>query len=326
MKVNRNIILLLIVLFSALLLPFAKVPLFWLSILIVLFSNILLSAGFNLFSGYSGYFNFGFIIFWGLGAYASAILQQNNVPTLIAAPLAALAVLGIALFIGYGSLRIKGVFFAIFMFILIYVCQLIMLVLPFTGGPYGLMLPVHLLDPWLRETIFYEANLILVVAIILATKVLSTSKLGIGLACIRLDEVKAETLGIATPRYKTIAFAISALFLGIGGALYAQYTSYIDPYSMFNLVICFQAIAATLIGGKGTIAGPVIGAVILTSMLQGFRYVMGTSFQSLPMIIYSLILVIIILVSPGGIITKIKKFIFPKKNSDSVSETKPEED
>jgi branched-chain amino acid transport system permease protein len=221
----------------------------------------ILAYSWNLIGGYAGYSHFGQVCFFGLGGYVGALLvQKAGLPWYYAAPLAALAGIALAVPLGAAMLRLKGPYFAIGMFGLARVME--SLVLGFdsvTQGGTGLYLkPLESLRP------VYYTLVAIALAMIAATWRLDNSRLGLKLLAIREDEAAAEAMGVRTTRLKIGTFVCSAIAPAAVGALYAVYLGFIDPPTAFSPATELTTIAIVLLGGMGTVLGPLLGAVVLS--------------------------------------------------------------
>jgi len=224
------------------------------------FMWIALAGSWNIISGLTGYVSFGHVAFFGAGAYTAGILIASVGWSWPAAALAgggAAALL--ALGIGGPCLRLKGPYFAIAMLGLNEVLRaLVSYFERLTGGGNGLSLPT--LDA--TVPVYYAMGLT-AAAVTLGARLIIGSRFGLRLMTIREDEVAAEAMGIPTFRHKLVAFLLSAIGPGIAGALTARDQGYIEPLSVFPLATTITMIVMTLFGGKGTVWGPVLGAVVL---------------------------------------------------------------
>ena len=232
-----------------------------LSFTIQLLVFAILAYSWNLIGGYAGYTHFGQICFFGLGGYVGALLiQKAGMPWYFAVPVAALAGIALALPLGTAMLRLKGPYFAIGMFGLARVLE--SLVLGFdsiTQGGTGLYLvPLNNLRP------VYYTLVGLALVMIFATWRLDNSRLGLKLLAIREDEQAADALGVRTTRLKIGTFVVSAIAPAAVGALNAVYLGFIDPPTAFSPVMELTTIAIVLLGGMGTVLGPLVGAVVLS--------------------------------------------------------------
>jgi len=260
-----------------------------------LFMWVALAQSWNLISGLTGYVSFGHVAFFGTGAYAGAILVATHGwhwgPASIAAGGAAVI---LALIIGYPCLRLKGPYFAIAMLGLNEVMRVLVSYFEgLTGGGSGLSLPaLHA-----SVQIYYGMGLA-AVAVTAGAYLIITSRFGLRLMTIREDEIAAEVMGINTARYKLYAFLLSAFIPGVVGGLYARDQGYIEPISVFPLLTTVTMIVMALFGGKGTIWGPVLGAVTLFV----FQELVWARFLYLHQILFGAIIVFVVLLMPNGIL------------------------
>jgi len=260
-----------------------------------LFMWIALAQSWNLISGLTGYVSFGHVAFFGMGAYSAGILIGKLG---WAWPVACLAggvmAMVLALVIGWPCLRLKGPYFAIAMLGLNEVLRVIVSYYEgLTGGGNGLSLPtLHASVP-----IYYAMGLV-AIAVTGLTYLIITSRFGLRLMTIREDEVAAEAMGIDTFRHKLYAFLLSAVGPGIVGGLAARDQGYIEPLSVFPLITTITMIVMALFGGKGTIWGPVLGAVVLFT----FQELVWARFIYLHQLLFGAIIVAVVLMMPRGIL------------------------
>jgi len=260
-----------------------------------LFMWIALAGSWNIISGLTGYVSFGHVAFFGAGAYATAILVTRAAwawPVAALAGGAAAALL--ALVIGWPCLRLKGPYFAIAMLGLNEVLRaLVSYFEGITGGGFGLSLPT------LQATVpIYYAMGATAVAVTALTYAIITSRFGLRLMTIREDELAAEAMGIDTFRHKLYAFLLSAVGPGIAGGLAARDQGYIEPVSVFPLVTTVTMIVMALFGGKGTVWGPVLGAVALFA----FQEIVWARFIYIHQLLFGAIIVAVVLLMPRGVL------------------------
>ena len=260
-----------------------------------LFMWIALAQSWNLISGLTGYVSFGHVAFFGMGAYTTGILVTKlGWPWLLACLGGGVMAMVLALVIGWPCLRLKGPYFAIAMLGLNEVLRVIVSYYEgLTGGGSGLSMPtLHASVP-----IYYAMGLVALLVTGL-TYVIITSRFGLRLMTIREDEVAAEAMGIDTFRYKLYAFLLSAAAPGIVGGLAARDQGYIEPMSVFPLITTITMIVMVLFGGKGTIWGPVLGAVLLFT----FQEIVWARFIYLHQLFFGGIIVAVVLLMPRGIL------------------------
>ena len=253
-----------------------------------------LAASWNLISGFTGYVSFGHSAFFGIGAYATGIaIVRGGMPAPIAIVVAGLAAASAGLLFGYPALRLRGPYFAVGMLGVAEAIRVgVTVAEPLTGGGKGLVLiPEDVL------TVAYYAMFAVVTATVLVTYRVATLPVGLRLLAIREDEVAAELNGIQTTRLKIGAFAVSALFAGLAGGIYAWQMSYIDPGTVFAGSLTVRAIAMTMLGGQGTVFGPVLGSVLLS----GISEALWAKFPFLHTALSGVLIIAIVLFLPGGI-------------------------
>ncbi|RTZ89633.1 MAG: branched-chain amino acid ABC transporter permease [Deltaproteobacteria bacterium] len=279
---------------------------------IMTFLFITIAIGWNILGGYTGQISFGHASFFGIGAYTTAILWlRMGIPPLLTIPLGGLLAAVFGIIWGYPLLRLRGYFFAI---ATIGVGEATRVLASFweslTGGSSGLTLPVPKV---FSKVPFYYEMLIIAFLVFLLSVWIYNSKFGLGLFAIKDDIDASETLGINTPFYKIMALAVSGFIVGIGGSFYAQYIFYVEPGDVFSFEKSVNLILINIVGGVGTIFGPVFGALIFL-VLQEFVLVL---FPNLHLLVYGLLLVLIIIYQPNGLaglIEFVKRKIRKKKH------------
>jgi branched-chain amino acid transport system permease protein len=264
---------------------------------------VIMAQGQNLIQGYTGYVSIVGAGFMGIGAYSSTLLgmhfQWPIWATMAAAPFVT-AVFAFAT--GYPSLRVKGHYFAIvtLAFNLIIVIVLVNYK-ELTNGETGIS---NIPKPWggSREAFFYLV-LALAACLTLLAALIARSRVGEILLAIRQNEDLVGSIGIAAWKYKLFAFVISAMYAGLAGALYAHFQGFINP-EIFGVAQSLDAILAVILGGSGTIAGPVIGAFLVVFLPELLRFA-----DSFRLILYGLILVLATIFMPIGIVGVCKALI-----------------
>ncbi len=259
------------------------------------FMWIALAGSWNLISGLTGYVSFGHVAFFGAGAYTAGILIASAGWSWPVAALAGGVAAGVlALGIGWPCLRLKGPYFAIAMLGLNEVLRaLVSYFEGLTGGGNGLSMPT--LDA--TVPVYYAMGLT-ALGVTVAARLIIGSRLGLRLMTIREDEMAAEAMGIPTFQHKLLAFLISAVGPGIAGALAARDQGYIEPLSVFPLATTITMIVMTLFGGKGTVWGPVLGAVVLFVAQE----LVWARYPYIHPLLFGAIIVAVVLVMPRGIL------------------------
>jgi ABC-type branched-subunit amino acid transport system ATPase component/ABC-type branched-subunit amino acid transport system permease subunit len=224
------------------------------------------ASGLNIITGFAGYVSLGQGAFIGLGGYTIGVLATrfDSVNPWLWVPLAGLVAAAVALVLGLVSLRSRGPSFVIITVAFLFLVQTIAVNwVSVTNGTAGLTLPLPTWDAAVMNWPFYYALVGILALQLLMTWWIRRTKLGMGLIAIREDETKAATIGINLPVEKILAFMASTVFVGMAGAVYGYYLTFIDPRGMFSILISVQLVLSLLIGGKATLWGPVLGAFII---------------------------------------------------------------
>lgn len=268
-----------------------------LSFLLQLFMMVALAQSWNLISGMTGYISFGHAAFFGVGAYAGALLIQHGVPWWAAVFMASLIALVVSVPLGFLTLRLRGPYFAIAMLGLNEVGRIVAtLWVGLTKGGNGITLSPDIL-PSLH--IDYYLMLLLAVVATVAVAWVYHSRFGLELRAIREDEGAAEMVGVNTTRDKLAAFVLSAVIPGAVGAVFVMYTSYINPPSVFASALNIQMVVMVMFGGSGTVWGPVLGA----SIVMLLRELLWVQFPALHLMFLGVMLLAAVLFLPRGVIS-----------------------
>lgn len=264
-----------------------------------------LAYGWNIISGYAGYFSFGQIAFFGIGAYTTGVLvityHQNWFVGALAGGIVS-AVL--ALPIGGIMLRLRGPFFALGMLGLAQTARVFVSASPALGGGSGLFLP-----PGTSIVPVYYWTLGIAFGAFAITWWIQRSAFGLRLQAIREDEAIAGTLGVDATRAKVAAFVISAVIPGLLGGGYAYFLTYIEPTSAFSGRVDLQAIVMAVLGGVGTLWGPLVGAVLMTQVSE----LLWADFPQAYLMIFGGLLVALLIVLPRGIVPAIATRMKPRR-------------
>ena len=258
-----------------------------------------LALSWNFIGGFAGYPSFATAAFFGLGAYAGGVLQTKGVPMVGAWIISGLIVTVFAAAVGRAILHLRGHYFAIASLVIADVLrEVINGMTNLTGGGMGLNLPVLKVDVTSQAQLFYGAMLAIALLALATSVILDRSRVGFGLRCIEQNEDAALRLGIHTSRYKTIAFSLSSVYPALVGAIYASWVSYIDPAEAFDVLFSVKPIIMALLGGAGTIVGPVVGAFIFQLMEE----LVWRNFLNVHLGLLGLIVVLLILFLPRGLL------------------------
>jgi len=257
-----------------------------------------LALSWNFIGGLAGYPSFATAAFFGLGCYASAILQSKGLPMVPAWGVAGLAAIAFAALIGLAILHLKGHYFAIASLAIAEVLrELVNTQGHLTGGGMGLNLPILKLGVEQQARVFFVAMLLLATVTAAVSIIVHGSKLGFGLRCIQQNEDAAVMLGLDARAHKTAAFALSAVFTGVAGAIYGNWVHYIEPSDVFDVLLAVKPLVMVLLGGLGTLFGPVIGAAVFLLLEE----VVWRSFLTVHAAVLGALIVLLVLFLPRGL-------------------------
>lgn len=282
------------------------------AILILFFS--FLGSSWNIVGGYTGQFSFGHSGFFGVGAYTSTLLYiKFKISPWIGMFVGGIFGAGLGAFIGFLTFRykLKGVFFALATFAFAEMLRIITVNCEFVGGASGLLIPLKKIDSYqefqfIGKLPYYYIILLMVILILFVSYKLENSKLGYYFNAIREDEEAAGSLGINVLRYKVISLVISSFFTSLGGTFYAQYIYYIDPEITFGINMTVEMIIRPILGGVGTVFGPLIGSAVIESISELMRGLF-IEYKGLHIMIYAAILIVVMIFFPRGLIGLLKK-------------------
>ncbi len=262
-----------------------------------------LASSLNILMGYTGYVNFGHIVFFGLGGYFGFyLISELGCPLYLAALGGGILAAVIAFLIGAAVLRLRGAYFALATIGVNEAARAFVSNFGPFGGPTGLYVNFSAYDQYGGAGPALWITFILLWVVILATIVVSylvkRSRFGLGLSAIREDEDTAMVMGVRAPRDKTKAFMISAFFPGLIGTLYFFKNGNVEPDDAFRFQMSLEILVMVMLGGKGTLLGPVLGAFAY-ERLRGFLLTTPV-FKDLHLALSGLILLLIVLFVPGG--------------------------
>jgi branched-chain amino acid transport system permease protein len=266
----------------------------------------LLAQAWNILGGFGGQFSFGHALFFGTGAYVQAIAQmQGGLNPWLALPLALAASAGVGLFVGALSFRygLKGSYFALVTLAFAEVFRIVALSVPFTGAGVGLMLPLRE-SPANMQFGSRAGYLWLILGFVVLALAISAwlrhSRFGAYLQAVRDNEDAARAIGVNPLRVKLGAIGLSGALMGAGGAFYVQVFQYIDPAIAYGPATSVEALVAAIVGGMGTLWGPVLGAVVLHVLADLTRNLFG-QLPGINMVIYGVVLVLMVMFLPRGL-------------------------
>ena len=292
---------------AAILIPMSIRSPFYLDFIFKILFCAMTAAAWNISSGYAGALSLGHAAFFGIGAYTSTLLSIHyGISPWIGMIFGGAFASGFAMLIGYLSFRLHGPFFVLSTIAAAEVLRITAINLrDLTGGAMGLSIPfkpswANLIFRGRLDYVYIMLGFLLLVMLI--SYAIEKSRLGFYMAAMREDEDAAESLGINTLQLRLTATLISAFLTAIGGTLYAQYILYIEPHSVFGIDYSLQVALMSIIGGMGTVIGPVFGAFFITPLGQYLRGWFGGSYMGLYLIIYGTVLIIVVLFIPEGIV------------------------
>jgi branched-chain amino acid transport system permease protein len=287
--------------------PLISNDLFYQNLIILSLLFAIGAVGLNVIMGWGGYISLGQSSFIGLGAYTVGILTTKvGGSPWVWLPAAGLVAALFALVLGAIATRLRGHSFVISTIAALFLLQIIATNWRgFTGGTTGITMPIPEWDIAYQNWPFYYSLLGLLAVALFVSWRIRKSKFGTGLIAIREDEDKAATVGIDTPVYKAVGFAASAVFLGMAGGIYGYYLTFIDPSGMFDIILSVQIVLAVVLGGRGTLWGPVLGAFLIESINELANQQLGGGNSRL--LIFGGLLTLAILLLPKGIIPSIQE-------------------
>ena len=273
-------------------------------LLTAVFMFVALAQAWNIIGGYTGYASFGQVVFFGLGAYTTAVLMTNyQISFWIALPVAILFGVAFAVVIGVPLLRLRGHYFAIATLGTAEgTREVINNMTPITGGGGGITIPTFgdkVPTAYFGKPGFYIAFLILAAGAVAIGALLSRSRFGYAMVAVHQDEDAAAAVGINTTVVKVVAFGVSAAIVACAGAFYAFQQIEFYPTDVFDASFTVLMVIMVVIGGSGTVVGPLVGAIGLELLAQYLRVNLGTYNQ----LIFGAIIVIVVVFFPQGVVT-----------------------
>jgi branched-chain amino acid transport system ATP-binding protein/branched-chain amino acid transport system permease protein len=289
------------------------------TVLIISLLLVVSASGWNVISGFAGYVSLGQSAFIGVGAYTVGILSLHwkGVSPWLLAPLGGVTAAVLAAILGLVAMRARGHAFVIITIAFLFLMQTLALNFQgITGGSAGITLPLPTWDPSLGNLPFFYAMLLLAVLSVAMSAWVRRSKLGAGLLAIREDEGKAAAIGIRTPAYKLIGFVVSAVLIGIAGGVYGYFLTFVDPRGMFDILLSVQIVLAALLGGRGTIWGPVLGGLVIQPLNEVVNKYFGSQVGT-RLLVFGLLLAAVVMVLPAGVIPSLQKLLRRRRERGS---------
>lgn len=280
-----------------------------LQILLIMFLYSYWASCWNIIGGYAGQFALGNGLYIGVGAYAAGIGMLFNISPWISMWIGALVAVLIAVAVSSLCFRLSGTYFALATVAFLYVARYIMLGQSTffgvrTGAGQGMMLSYRGGLEWMQfrgKAPYYYILLIMLVVILLVSNYIRTHKIGVYLSAIKTNQGAASTIGINVVRYKMYAQIACAFFMALSGSVYACYLMTVDPYTVLGYNLSLEIMMYVVIGGMGTLWGPVLGGATLALVNQVLRVQFSASMSSLSLVAYGIILCIVVLFAPNGL-------------------------
>jgi branched-chain amino acid transport system permease protein len=296
------------VLLGALAFPVAFTLPFPRHVMIMIFLYAALATAWNIIAGYCGQISLGQAVFFGVGAYTSSLLfkEMGVTPWLGMVAGVVIAVL-VSQVIGYPVFRLRGHYFAIATICVGEIVQALVVNWDAVGGARGVFIPIKRPDSLVNfqfhqsKAFYYYIALGLLLLALGATRWIERSRHGYYFRAVREDQDAAAALGVNVAGEKLRALAISAALTAMGGTFYAQYLLFIDPESVFPLSLSILICLVAVLGGVGTLWGPVLGAAVLVPLQEGTRVMLGGTGKALDLVIYGALIIVIAVAQPGGL-------------------------
>ena len=292
---------------AAIALPFVVRDAYWVNLAVLALMAAQIGAAWNLVGGYAGQASLGHAAFFGLGAYTSTLLLVNFgwnpwlgmvAGGLVAAVLSAV--------FGWSCFRLKGHYFTMATIAVAEIVQIVFTNWEYAGTAVGLSIPMDKQGVaamvFSDKVSYYWLALGLLALTLLATWAVERSFLGFYFRAIKDEPDAARSIGIDIARYKQVALSLSAFFTAIGGSLYAQKELYIDPGSVLSTALSIKMALVSILGGVGTLFGPVLGSVVLTVIEELSRAGFGGSGRGTDTVIYAGLIVVVAVFYPSGIV------------------------
>jgi branched-chain amino acid transport system permease protein len=314
----KRLYLLLAVVFGILVLLPLFLDNYALGIFVMIFFWAYVGQSWNVLTGYTGHISLGHALYLGIGAYTTTFLAQTiGLTPWIGMLMGGFVAVAIALFLGFLGFRfgLRGVYFVILTIAFAELTRLAVSHIEALGSFTGIFLdfnPSFYNFQFRGNTPYYYIAFGFMVASIIAVRFIEVSKIGRFIVAIREDEEAAQALGVNTFKYNMIAIAISAFMTSLAGAFYANYIFYLHPNSLFGMSMSIELILRPIVGGLGTLFGPVIGSIILTPLSEISRaYFARGGLEGLHLILYGILTILVVLFMPKGIIVYVKRILRP---------------
>lgn len=284
-----------------------------------------LGLAWNIITGFTGQTSFGHAAFFGIGAYTSSVLfLRFMISPWIGMIIGGIIATIVAFLVSYPCFKLKGHYFAIATLAIAEIVQQLFVSWEYVEGATGISIPITYEGIWPLQ--FHTSKLpyfyilyIMFVLVLIGSYKIENSKLGYYLKAIRESHDVAEAIGINPTKYKLYAMMISAFITALFGSIYAQYILYIDPFMVFSLPLSMKIVLLTVLGGLGTLYGPIIGSAVLIPLSEYTRILLGGTGKGVDLIIFGLLVVLVACYQPNGIVGIFKKYLKKKDGSQNIS-------
>jgi branched-chain amino acid transport system permease protein len=314
-----------------LLLPLAVKDEYYLHVLIGIMFFAYMASAWNIVCGYTGQLSLGHSALCGIGGYISTLLFINaGITPWLGMLVGGVCATGVGVLVGWPCFRLRGPYFAL---TTIAFAEILRIwtenTEEFLGiqlrGAQGISVPLRGERPWLFQfdgkVPYYYIILCMLLGVMAVTWWMERSRMGFYLKAIRGDQDAAEALGINSTRYLLSAMALSSFLTALGGSFYAQFFRYINPERNMGLDLSIELALMGIVGGQGTVLGPVLGAFLLTPAGEITRATLGGKFPGLHLVIYGLVLILAMLFLPKGLILPMRRLL--GRRSAAPAETEP---
>ncbi len=283
-------------------------------VMIMIFLYATLAQAWNLLGGYCGQISLGHAVFFGAGAYTSSLLVRTaGLTPWLGMAAGALVAVALSQVIGFPVFRLRGHYFAIATIAVGEIVQILALNWDLIGAARGLFLPIKRPDSlWnfqfheSKQAYYYIALALLGLAVGL-TRTIERSRTGYYFRAIREDQQAAASLGVPVTRYKLRAMALSAALTALAGTFYAQYVLFIDPESTLSLSLSILICLVAVLGGVGTVWGPLVGAAVLVPLGEFTRVLFGGTGKALDLVIYGALIMVMSVLQPAGLVGLLRR-------------------
>lgn len=292
-------------------------------IMFIIFAAV--GLAWNIITGFTGQTSFGHAAFFGIGAYTSSVLfLRFMISPWIGMIIGGIIATIVAFLVSYPCFKLKGHYFAIATLAIAEIVQQLFVSWEYVEGATGISIPITYEGIWPLQ--FHTSKLpyfyilyIMFVLVLMGSYKIENSKLGYYLKAIRESHDVAEAIGINPTKYKLYAMLISAFITALFGSIYAQYILYIDPFMVFSLPLSMKIVLLTVLGGLGTLYGPIIGSAVLIPLSEYTRILLGGTGKGVDLIIFGLLVVVVACYQPNGIVGIFKKHLGKKDKDQNIS-------